>query len=357
MGENSCQSLNYSIFIIRKFNIIIGCMISMKKHFLLFVAFFIAFEVCLIAASSSSYAMDYQFEDEGRSIVRGQKIQIEVDGELEITLSPLASFEDCLAVQLGLHDFNRKHIEDFPEWELKTPDGGQSVAQFFQESLVVEFGNLTSIGQQETSQFLSDVENNAYKRGARRSYTFVSAETLQDPNDHPQWVNKLKEHDYQCTEAFQALSTGYHFQLFYKELSVLQDQQDTLLERGYQWVCGEDGPKNFPGFFGVFVRKNGEIKGGVLGKINDKAVIPHCTIGVVWVDEILRGKNLGTRLMNCAFDYSKSCGVSTAELDTTSWQAAGFYEKLNFKKVLTIPRLHKTIDGQLSNVYGYRKEL
>ena len=50
----------------------------------------------------------------------------------------------------------------------------------------------------------------------------------------------------------------------------------------------------------------------------------------------MRGEGLGARLMNQAEDQAKLRGCRGAQVDTVSFQAPGFYEKLGFRIIGTV---------------------
>jgi GNAT superfamily N-acetyltransferase len=53
-------------------------------------------------------------------------------------------------------------------------------------------------------------------------------------------------------------------------------------------------------------------------------------IDSLWVDESLRGKGYGTKLMSMAEEEALKRGCTIAFTDTFSWQAPQFYEKLGY---------------------------
>lgn len=53
---------------------------------------------------------------------------------------------------------------------------------------------------------------------------------------------------------------------------------------------------------------------------------------ILWVDESCRGQKIGFKLLNEAQNIAKARGCKGMHLDTFSFQAPGFYEKLGFTK-------------------------
>ena len=53
-------------------------------------------------------------------------------------------------------------------------------------------------------------------------------------------------------------------------------------------------------------------------------------IDSLWVDESMRGKDYGTRLMEIAEKEAITRGCAIAYTDTFTWQAPSFYEKLGY---------------------------
>lgn len=85
-----------------------------------------------------------------------------------------------------------------------------------------------------------------------------------------------------------------------------------------------------PGFrpIAVFVRDDGgEIAGGVWGQINWNWL----SIGLVWLTEALRGEGYGRRLIEEIERVGRERGCRCAHLDTFSYQARPFYERLGYE--------------------------
>jgi GNAT superfamily N-acetyltransferase len=59
-------------------------------------------------------------------------------------------------------------------------------------------------------------------------------------------------------------------------------------------------------------------------------------IELVWLDESARGSGIGVQLMQEAEDYARTHNCEQALVETTSWQAKPFYEKLGYTLMATL---------------------
>lgn len=59
----------------------------------------------------------------------------------------------------------------------------------------------------------------------------------------------------------------------------------------------------------------------------------YARVEYLWVDEARRGQGLGRALMNAAIEEARARGCVTMVLDTHTFQAPGFYERLGFTEV------------------------
>ncbi|KEO88574.1 hypothetical protein EH31_16585 [Erythrobacter longus] len=60
-------------------------------------------------------------------------------------------------------------------------------------------------------------------------------------------------------------------------------------------------------------------------------------IELVWLDEAARGSGIGAELMSEAEDFARGHNCEKALVETTSWQAKPFYEKLGYALMATLP--------------------
>jgi GNAT superfamily N-acetyltransferase len=78
---------------------------------------------------------------------------------------------------------------------------------------------------------------------------------------------------------------------------------------------------------GAFARDaDGRVIGGLLGHVRWRWVY----IAKLWLPDELRGRGVGTRLMNAVEDYARDHDCLGIYLDTFEYQALPFYEKLGY---------------------------
>ncbi|WP_299494596.1 GNAT family N-acetyltransferase [uncultured Shewanella sp.] len=80
----------------------------------------------------------------------------------------------------------------------------------------------------------------------------------------------------------------------------------------------------------------------LIGGVSGVTIYQNFLITVVWVDEAYRGSGLGTELMIQAESEAKQRGCLAAQLDTLSFQAPIFYQKMGFEIVGTVPGFAKS---------------
>ncbi|MGX5835176.1 GNAT family N-acetyltransferase [Aeromonas piscicola] len=74
---------------------------------------------------------------------------------------------------------------------------------------------------------------------------------------------------------------------------------------------------------------SGEIVGGIAGR----TIYHQLLIEVLWVHDDKRGQGLGIQLMEAAEREAQARGCIAAQVDTLSFQAPKFYEKMGFRIV------------------------
>ncbi len=80
--------------------------------------------------------------------------------------------------------------------------------------------------------------------------------------------------------------------------------------------------------------------GNLIGGVSGRTIYNQLLIEVLWVSESARGHGLGRSLMLRAESEAKARGCIAAQVDTLSFQAPDFYQKLGFEivgKVAGIP--------------------
>ncbi|MEH0886923.1 GNAT family N-acetyltransferase [Enterobacter sp. UNJFSC 003] len=90
---------------------------------------------------------------------------------------------------------------------------------------------------------------------------------------------------------------------------------------------------NFSGDIGVYARdENGVMLGGLIGVRKGDWL----NIDFLWVSEDARGSGLGRQLIQSAEDEARRKGCKHALVDTASFQARPFYEKLGFRLQMSL---------------------
>jgi GNAT superfamily N-acetyltransferase len=78
----------------------------------------------------------------------------------------------------------------------------------------------------------------------------------------------------------------------------------------------------------VFLRDD---DGGLIGGVLAEVYWGWLTVNVLWVDERYRGLRYGERMLVAAEEEARRRGCGHARLDTLSFQALPFYEKLGYR--------------------------
>jgi ribosomal protein S18 acetylase RimI-like enzyme len=77
----------------------------------------------------------------------------------------------------------------------------------------------------------------------------------------------------------------------------------------------------------VFARNENE---GIIGGLTGRTYWRYLDIAFLWVDEKYRGHGIATKIMHFAETEALNRGCGHAFLDTLSFQALGFYQKLGY---------------------------
>ncbi|MEM7035576.1 MAG: GNAT family N-acetyltransferase [Bacteroidota bacterium] len=84
----------------------------------------------------------------------------------------------------------------------------------------------------------------------------------------------------------------------------------------------------------LFARdENGTILGGLVGSVT----FHWLKIDILWVDEKCRGKHLGAKLVKEAERMAVEVGAHSANVETTTFQARPFYEKMGYEVFAELP--------------------
>lgn len=81
-------------------------------------------------------------------------------------------------------------------------------------------------------------------------------------------------------------------------------------------------------FFAFFIRDNNNT---IVGGCNGNTLYGCLYIDQIWLDESLRNQGYGTQLIQEAEKYGLEKDCTFITVNTMSWEALGFYQKLGFK--------------------------
>ena len=79
--------------------------------------------------------------------------------------------------------------------------------------------------------------------------------------------------------------------------------------------------------FSIFVKDNDKVVGGL------RAICYWNTLHIelLWLDQSCRGQGVGEKVIKQAEQFAKENGYEKSFVETTSWQAKPFYEKMNYQ--------------------------
>ena len=80
--------------------------------------------------------------------------------------------------------------------------------------------------------------------------------------------------------------------------------------------------------FAISLREGDKIVGGIVGEVWTTVLF----IQFFWMEQKLRGKDYGTRLIKAIEDEARKFGATRSYLDTMSFQAPGFYRACGYEE-------------------------
>jgi GNAT superfamily N-acetyltransferase len=124
--------------------------------------------------------------------------------------------------------------------------------------------------------------------------------------------------------------TGIELQLEeHPDPADLRMLEDGLRDHGLRFTAG------VPGFqpLGVFARgADGRVLGGAFGQVNWTWLF----VSMLWVAAEMRGRGLGAELLRALERAAHARGCLRVHLDTFSYQARPFYERLGYRVFATL---------------------
>ena len=103
------------------------------------------------------------------------------------------------------------------------------------------------------------------------------------------------------------------------------------------------GYKEYVDFVVCFKDENQQVMGGVIAWM--RPGIHLLCIDTIWVAEHLRNQGNGTKLMLAAEQEGVKHGCDHSQLETLSFQAKGFHEKLGYEQIGFVEKLYGEHDA------------
>jgi GNAT superfamily N-acetyltransferase len=118
-----------------------------------------------------------------------------------------------------------------------------------------------------------------------------------------------------------------------EEVKTTQDAETVLLEGLGNNIIEHIGNVELGRSLMIFVRNRAdEVMGGVIANCFGGWVY----ISLLWIEKSLRNLGYGTRLMHLVEAEAIQCGCQNAHVDTYSFEAKPFYERLGYEVFATL---------------------
>ena len=118
-----------------------------------------------------------------------------------------------------------------------------------------------------------------------------------------------------------------------EEMKAAQEAEMVLVEGLGNNIIQQIGNVELGKSIKIFVRnKADEVVGGVIANVFGGWVY----ISLLWVEESLRNRGYGTQLMNLVETEATELGCQYAHVDTYSFEAKPFYERLGYESFATL---------------------
>lgn len=126
-------------------------------------------------------------------------------------------------------------------------------------------------------------------------------------------------------------------------------EADLIRQRLVEFNQRESGGTDYRDLQVILRDGSGEVRGGLLGW----TVWSWCHFDSLWVDESLRGRGWGKKLLEEGEEAARARDCELCDVDTFSFQARAFYEKAGYSLYGTLDGIGK---GKIERYY-FRKAL
>ena len=130
----------------------------------------------------------------------------------------------------------------------------------------------------------------------------------------------------------------YNNMKYVETQNITEQDKDAIFEQLLKYNLSHIEDKS-PQDIGIYLEDdNGNKVAGLIGDTHGNWL----EIEYLWVNDDLRGQNIGTELMQKAESIAKSRGCKYAFLNTFSFQAPDFYNKLGYKEEFVLNEYPRT---------------
>lgn len=127
------------------------------------------------------------------------------------------------------------------------------------------------------------------------------------------------------------------------EVDHTREEVDVIVEGLRRFNSPYFGNQNSRHFAVYLKDEKNQVVGGVLAWMRPGIKLVY--IDTIWISEPMRKKGYGKQLMLAAEAEGKKHGCTHSQVDTMSFQAEPFYEKLGYKRIGVVRKLYGEHDS------------
>ena len=286
-----------------------------------------------------------------------KSVQILLDSEYEITISPFTWGREVMPLIAKLHEYTKSKI---------LPLNGRS---FYIEEfdiacdLSADVAEIGPLSIEDTDSVLEILESTLFEKGIKRLHIYITngkdglAPVIVANEDNVILYKKLEAQGYRSVLEMKNFMTGNHETILTKDLEQISSVQPVQII----WDEEEDELDTLPELcegLGIFIRNSdGVAKGMAWCSVEKNAAIPHVYVNAFFIDETIRGTGFGKVIMSHLENHVKTLDINRLLLSTGDVNAPWFYEKIGYQKLGSIPKIAQDLAGNDVDMHYYSKKI